>query len=161
MVKRDVFGIPIMNRQPSLVDMAYGNFGSQSERGTKKRKPIHKNIKEWVWNHYNQNSLAGKCYVCKRPITHENFDLGHNKAVAKGGNDDVSNLRPICRPCNSAMGTMTIEAYKAKYFGGKKPVSKESKAHTTRKPRPPREQSIFGAPLLFGGSRKSKTSWGF
>jgi len=81
---------------------------------SKVRKKVDKNIREYVWQKYNKNSLLGKCYVCKRPITHDNFDLGHDKAVAKGGSNIVSNLRPICRPCNSAMRTTSIEQYKAK-----------------------------------------------
>lgn len=85
----------------------------------KKRGHIGKNIRNLVWQIYNKNSLTGNCYVCDRPITNDNFDLGHNKAVSKGRNDAVSNLRPICRPCNSDMGTMTIEKYKAIHFGKK------------------------------------------
>ena len=117
--------------------------GSSSE---KKRKPIKKNIREAVWQHYNKNSLTGKCYVCKRPITHDNFDLGHNKAIVKGGSDQVSNLRPICRPCNSGMGTMSIERYKAKYFGGKKPKKVKRKRTVKKKTK---QYNPFGAPVKF------------
>lgn len=43
------------------------------------------------------------------------FQVGHNKAVAKGGNDNISNLRPICGPCNRGMGTKSIEKYRENF----------------------------------------------
>ena len=59
---------------------------------------------------------VGKCYCCEwRPITYTDFEVGHNKAVAKGGKDNISNLRPICRQCNRSMRTMSIEQYKKKF----------------------------------------------
>jgi len=64
------------------------------------------------------NKVEGKCYCCKiRTIHITEFQVGHNKAVAKGGSDDISNLRPICGSCNRGMKTMSIEQYKKKYFG--------------------------------------------
>jgi hypothetical protein len=75
-------------------------------------------VKDTVWTIYiGADKSEGKCYVCKRTIHMRDFDLGHNQAVAKGGKDMISNLRPICRTCNSSMGTMSIETFKAKYFG--------------------------------------------
>lgn len=63
------------------------------------------------------NKVEGKCYCCKTRTIHVmDFQVGHNKAVAKGGNDNISNLRPICGPCNRGMGTMSIEKYREKYF---------------------------------------------
>ena len=100
---------------------------------TKKRRPIDKNIRSVVWQKYNENSLTGKCYVCKRPITHDHFEIGHNKAGVKGGRDNISNLRPICGPCNRGMGTMSIEQYKAKYFGEKRKSSKTTKKKSTKR----------------------------
>jgi len=118
---KDLFGLPKI--KPI-------NLMGESE---KKRRKIDKNIRSVVWQKYNKNSLVGKCYVCKRPITYDNFEIGHNKAVAKGGKDHISNLRPICAPCNRAMGTMSIEQYKAKYFGGKKPTKIQKKKSSKKK----------------------------
>jgi len=53
------------------------------------------------------------CYCCKlEPITYGNFECGHNVAHANGGSDELSNLRPICRLCNSSMGTKNLEDFK-------------------------------------------------
>jgi len=107
-----------------------------------KRRKIDKNVRSFVWQKYNGNSLIGKCYVCKRPITNDYFEIGHDKSVAKGGSDNIKNLRPICAPCNHAMGTMSIEQYRAKYFGGK-PV-KTTKKKPKRKPRDSNVSFGFG-----------------
>ncbi|MFA5412241.1 MAG: HNH endonuclease signature motif containing protein [Candidatus Micrarchaeia archaeon] len=103
------------------------SFSPQGFSPKKKRRPIDKNVRSVVWRKYNGNSLDGKCYVCKRTITNDHFEIGHNKARAKGGTDNVSNLRPICGPCNRAMGKMSIEKYKAKYFGKKAKSNKRKK----------------------------------
>lgn len=47
------------------------------------------------------------------------------KLLLKGGKDNITILRPICSNCNCSMGTMSIEKYKAKYFG-KKPTTKST-----------------------------------
>jgi 5-methylcytosine-specific restriction endonuclease McrA len=83
-----------------------------------KKKAIPKSVKVTVWSKYiGADKAEGKCYVCKRTIHITDFDVGHNKAKAKGGTDNISNLRPICRSCNTSMGTTCIEAFKAKHFG--------------------------------------------
>jgi len=91
----------------------------------KKRKSMPKAVKVTVWNKYiGANKAEGKCYVCGRTIHITDFDVGHNKAKARGGSDDISNLRPICRTCNLSMGTMSIETFKKKYFCKTTPKTK-------------------------------------
>ena len=55
-----------------------------------------------------------------------NFEAGHNKALAKGGKNDITNYRPICRLCNSPMGTMSIESYEKKLNPPKKSTAKKT-----------------------------------
>lgn len=99
-----------------------------------KRKPINKNLRDSVWLKYMGNKAEGKCYCCQiRTIHITDFQVGHNKAVAKGGNNDISNLRPICGPCNRGMGTMSIEKYKNKYFSGSVEPTKNKSATTISK----------------------------
>jgi len=115
------------SRFPSVEELVWGK---KSKKRTKRRK-FPKSVKDAVWGKYiGMNKAEGKCYVCKRTIHIRDFDVGHNKAVAKGGSDNITNLRPICRSCNLSMGTMSIEAYKQKYF------SKTKKKKTTKKKRP-------------------------
>ena len=86
------------------------------------RKKIPKAVREQVWDFYmGTTKMEGKCYCCDwRTITFREFEVGHDKAVAKGGNDNISNLRPICRKCNSSMKTISIEQFKKKYFKNSK-----------------------------------------
>jgi hypothetical protein len=78
-------------------------------------------VKDTVWSKYiGANKAEGKCYVCGRIIHITEFDLGHNKAVSRGGGNNISNLRPICRTCNSSMGTTSIETFKARHFNESK-----------------------------------------
>jgi 5-methylcytosine-specific restriction endonuclease McrA len=82
-----------------------------------RRKSIPKAVKVIVWGKYiGSDKAEGKCYVCKRTISITDFDLGHNKAVSKGGGNNISNLRPICRTCNTSMQTTSIETFKARHF---------------------------------------------
>jgi len=82
-----------------------------------KRKTIPKAVKITVWNKYiGADKAEGKCYVCGRTIHVTDFDLGHNKAVSKGGGNNIINLRPICRTCNNSMRTTSIETFKARHF---------------------------------------------
>jgi len=97
-------------------------FGTTS---TRTRSSCPKTVKEAVWREYFGNKMTGKCYVCKKLIHFTDFEVGHNKAFSKGGTWNKNNLRPICRTCNRSMGTMTIEAFKRKYFDKKRVVKKK------------------------------------
>jgi hypothetical protein len=94
--------------------MVLFNFEEDSQP---KRKSIPKAVKVTVWNKYiGADKAEGKCYVCKRTIHITDFDLGHNKAVSRGGRNNISNLRPICRTCNTSMQTTSIETFKTRHF---------------------------------------------
>ena len=83
---------------------------------SKERSIYPKAVRETVWRKYFGNKMNGKCYVCGKPIYFTDFEVGHNKARAKGGTSNINNLRPICRTCNRSMGTMNIETFKRRYF---------------------------------------------
>lgn len=112
-------------------------FGLSGKSTGGKRRPIDKNLRNHVWQKYNKNSLSGKCYVCERPITYDTFVVGHNIALAKGGTDRITNLRPLCHGCNTSMGTITIEQYKRRYFG--KETKSKSSAKPSKKAKPKRK----------------------
>ena len=78
---------------------------------------VPKAVHDSVWKKYMGNKTEGRCYCCKlEPITFFNFEVGHNKARIKGGSDDIENLRPICKTCNTSMATQSIENFRAKHF---------------------------------------------
>ena len=118
-------------------------FGEEPKR----RKTIPKAVKVTVWSKYiGADKAEGKCYVCKRTIHITDFDLGHNKAKSKGGGDSISNLRPICRTCNTSMGTQSIETFKAKHFS--RPKSSVKK--TIKKKRASKRRKTSGSIFHWG-----------
>jgi 5-methylcytosine-specific restriction endonuclease McrA len=109
---------------------------------SKRRKSCPKAVKQSVWLKYFGEKMIGKCYVCKRSISYMNFEVGHNKPVAKGGKSKINNVRPICRTCNRSMGTIAIEDFKKKYF------SKKIARKKARKRKRKRESKSISNPLL-------------
>lgn len=98
---------------------------------TPRRRKIPKAVRDMVWMKYMKGKSEGKCYCCRiQTINFANFEVGHNKAVARGGKDNISNLRPICKTCNTSMGTKTIESFRAKHFA--KPVKSTAESKTGR-----------------------------
>ncbi|NYZ75859.1 HNH endonuclease [Candidatus Micrarchaeota archaeon] len=124
---RNPFGLSEIDLRPTI---DFG-FGGDEERP---RRKIDKNTRDAVWLTYIGNKAEGKCYCCRvRTIHVTDFQVGHNKASAKGGSDNISNLRPICGPCNRGMGTKSIEWYRKKYFS--KPKGKSRKGKKTKRRR--------------------------
>jgi 5-methylcytosine-specific restriction endonuclease McrA len=108
------------------------------EKEKPRRKPLPKEVRDQVWDRYiGATKTVGKCYCCRwRPITYRDYEVGHNRAVAKGGRDHISNLRPICKQCNRSMGTMSIERYREKYHGKKTPKGKRQRKRKPKKKKP-------------------------
>jgi 5-methylcytosine-specific restriction endonuclease McrA len=72
-----------------------------------KKQSIPKNVKTGIWNKYiGDDIIKHKCLCCKTlTITITNFEVGHVISEKDGGTHEINNLRPICSPCNHAMGT--------------------------------------------------------
>lgn len=51
---------------------------------------------------YNKNN--GKCVGCGST---ENLEIDHIKPIARGGNNDMDNLQPLCKSCNAQKSTKT------------------------------------------------------
>jgi 5-methylcytosine-specific restriction endonuclease McrA len=91
-----------------------------AESVTKNRKQaIPKYIKSLVWKTYiGESSVEGTCQACKiSTIYNTSFHCGHVIAEVNGGDHTISNLRPICADCNSAMGTTSMVDYVKRFFG--------------------------------------------
>ena len=82
---------------------------------TNKRQKIPKKLKENLWKKYNDSSLNGQCYVCNACISFTDFECGHVISVHKGGKNEISNLRCVCKTCNNDMGTKNLEHYKTEF----------------------------------------------
>jgi hypothetical protein len=63
--------------------------------------------------HYTDQEWQALCqrynYCCaacgrRRPLTAD-----HVVPVTSGGSSNISNIQPLCRPCNSAKGTRTVD----------------------------------------------------
>ena len=133
-------------------------FGLDDPRPRRPRKQLTKDQRFEVWKKYiGATKAEGPCYVCKKTIHQQDFDVGHNIARASGGTDNISNYRPICRQCNRGMGTTSIEAYKRKLNGPaatnkkkaaattkKKPATKAKPKATRKRPRDPIEAFFSG-----------------
>jgi len=69
-------------------------------------------IRREVWG---CKTITSTCHVCNEPIQYDDFECGHIQALARGGETCVSNLAPICRPCNRNMGVMNMKDYKQRF----------------------------------------------
>ena len=93
---------------------------------------VPKAVKDNTWKKYMGNKPEGKCYCCRmETISVFNFEVGHNKARSKGGSDQIENLRPICKTCNTSMATQSIESFRAKHFTSNR--SKSTSTHSVIK----------------------------
>lgn len=79
-------------------------------------KTRHKVWKTWYAEQPPEDkSPSGEilCPCCEETfISAFNFEAGHRRSFKNGGNDDISNLIPICSVCNRSMGIMDYDEYK-------------------------------------------------
>jgi 5-methylcytosine-specific restriction endonuclease McrA len=70
------------------------------------KSPMKKRIKV-----FEKATIKESCYTCGTKITLESFEEGHDIANILGGTQELSNLYPLCKPCNREMGILTISQY--------------------------------------------------
>jgi hypothetical protein len=84
------------------------------------RKSIPKAVRIALWEiYFTDDNAKGNCNVCNCEIKITNFEAGHIIASAKGGNDNIDNLVPVCSLCNKSMGVENLLEFKAKYFSSR------------------------------------------
>ena len=78
-----------------------------------RKQHISATMKRLVWNeNIGEETGKSKCVCCNTTdITQLSFNCGHIVAEANGGENIVSNLRPICQNCNSSMGTTNMNVF--------------------------------------------------
>lgn len=53
-------------------------------------------------------SLGNVCFYCKKE---RKLTIDHDLPLSRGGTDDIKNILPCCRPCNSKKHNMTSEEF--------------------------------------------------
>ena len=55
---------------------------------------------------------SGRCWYCGSGIDLETMCVEHATPKSKGGRNEIDNLLPACRSCNSQKYTKTVEEYR-------------------------------------------------
>jgi 5-methylcytosine-specific restriction endonuclease McrA len=87
---------------------------SKTSKKEKKRVKFTKTDRSIVWHEYKTliTTNNNKCLLCNsNSLDSFNFEIGHDVAVANGGLNNISNVMPICRMCNSSQGTKTFAEF--------------------------------------------------
>jgi len=89
----------------------------KEELEKKKKAVIPKAVKTAVWELYiGPDIVKHRCLCCKKSyIKNTEFHVGHVISEKYGGTLEISNLRPICAPCNYSMSTDNMIEYIKKY----------------------------------------------
>lgn len=86
------------------------------KKPTYKKKKIPKNVRNDVWKLNHGENFNGFCYCCKKTINVYEWECGHIVSEKDGGSSNISNLKPVCSPCNKSMGVMNMEVFKNMYY---------------------------------------------
>jgi 5-methylcytosine-specific restriction endonuclease McrA len=78
-----------------------------------KKKKISATLKRLVWYKWIGEEIGkSKCLCCNiTDIYQLSFNCGHIIAESKGGETNLSNLKPICQNCNSSMGSQNMDDF--------------------------------------------------
>jgi len=104
-------------KDESKTDKSKKDDKEKKEKKVKKTKEkIPASVKSTLWSQHFPNIIEGKCKCCQTEvISRNNFDCGHIISEKEGGKIHLDNLKPICRLCNSSMGTQNMTDYMKKY----------------------------------------------
>jgi len=61
-----------------------------------------------VWNTYIGPDVSEYKCICGNKITQQQFECGHVIPRSKNGDENISNLRPICGSCNKSVGNKNL-----------------------------------------------------
>jgi hypothetical protein len=107
-----------MDKMDKMDKIANHDSNPILKRDKKRKVTIPRHVRQLVWNQYcGEFCIQHKCLCCKKnTIMHTQFEVGHVVPECHGGSSELHNLRPICSPCNRAMGTMNMIEF-VKRFG--------------------------------------------
>lgn len=87
-------------------------INAQEEQKAEKecqRKSVSKTLRMQVYN-----QAEGRCAICGDFVPYDNFTIDHIFPVAKGGNNEISNLQCTCHQCNQMKQTMSEKEFECK-----------------------------------------------
>lgn len=106
---------PNCNNKTTAQTLAKYGCCSKCRPAEFRKKTIPKPLRECVWRKRFPTTLDGECYCCRKQISFAYFDCGHILAEALGGATTIDNLEPICKTCNTSMGTQNLLEFKKQF----------------------------------------------
>lgn len=106
-----------IKNQSSVVSPSIGS----SETTIKKRHKPSKGDRLTIWATWiGLEKGIAKCPLCQNCDLRQGgseWEVSHILAHARGGPDNLTNYRPLCRTCNSSMGTLNMKEYCKNHIG--------------------------------------------
>lgn len=68
---------------------------------------MKKELREKVWKKYDC-----KCAYCGEDLEYSKMQVDHIQSQSNGGNDEIGNYNPSCRPCNFYKSDFDIEGFR-------------------------------------------------
>lgn len=72
-----------------------------------KKNKISQNLRLSVFDKFN-----GSCAYCGCAISTDSFDVDHIKPSINGGSNELENMNPACKSCNSSKQDWDIERFR-------------------------------------------------
>ena len=82
-------------------------------------------VRTTVWDSYFPNVRTALCPCCQKMVisesaarfSYQTFDAGHIFPRSRGGTLELANLIPVCKKCNTDMGTQHLYSYAWRKYG--------------------------------------------
>lgn len=113
-MKNEESELILVKKEVKLLQQQLTNFKETTTtnlpKKERKKENIPKSVKTHVWNLYIGSHInEHRCLCCKKTyVKNTDFHCGHVVSENDGGTREISNLRPICAPCNHSMGSLNM-----------------------------------------------------
>lgn len=77
----------------------------------KLRTAIPASLKKALYQRDKQQGNVVGCFHCQEKLDYTQFECGHIKAVADGGDNSLANLIPVCFLCNRSVGKKNAQEF--------------------------------------------------